>query len=194
MKKQQTIIFMGNSGCGKGTQAELVERNFKKNNEKVTYIGLGSKFRDFFSMTTSTAKIAQKIAQKGLLSPEFLAVYLWAEILNSYHDVNKHLILDGAPRKLREAQMLDEALKFYDIKKPIVFYIKTSDNTVRKRMLSRGRADDTEEKIERRLKWFDEEVKKTILFFQENKYYDFFEINGEQNIEEIQKEVLKNLS
>jgi adenylate kinase family enzyme len=53
---------------------------------------------------------------------------------------------------LREAYVLNEALKFYKIKKPIVIYIKTSMETSKERMLSRKRGDDTEEKINNRLK------------------------------------------
>ena len=67
---------MGNSGCGKGTQATILEERLKKNGEKVTHIELGSEFRDFLSMTTHTAKSAVTIAEKGGLQPEFLAIHL----------------------------------------------------------------------------------------------------------------------
>jgi adenylate kinase family enzyme len=76
VKNKKTIIFVGISGCGKGTQADLVEKVFKDRGEKVTHIELGSEFRDFLSMTTDTANRAQSISKKGGLQPEFLAIHL----------------------------------------------------------------------------------------------------------------------
>lgn len=193
MNNKKTIIFIGNSGCGKGTQADLIEEGFKKSGEKVTHIELGSEFRDFLSMSTHTAKHAHKISQEGKLQPEFLAIHLWAKILNLYYNDNKHLILDGTPRTLREAHVLDGALKFYNIEKPIVMYIKTSDETARSRMLLRKRKDDTEEKIQNRLKWFNLEVKKAVEFFQDSDYYDFIEIDGEKGIDKVHEEISEKI-
>lgn len=193
INKKQAIIFVGSSGCGKGTQADLVEEMFKNKKEKVTHIELGSEFRDFLSMTTSTANRAQSISKKGGLQPEFLAIHLWAKILNLYYKEDKHLILDGTPRTLREALILDGALKFYQIKKPIIIYINISDKSAKKRMLFRKRKDDTDEKIKNRIKWFNTDVKKAIEFFKQEKYYDFFEVDGEKTIEDIQKDISKKL-
>lgn len=176
---------MGNSGCGKGTQADLVEERLKKKGEKVTHVELGSEFRDFLSMTTHTAKSAQVLAEKGDLQPEFLAVHLWSKILNLHYSSDKNLILDGTPRTLREAYILDGALKFYGIEEPIVIYIKTKRETAIKRMLSRNRLDDSDEKIENRLDWFEKKVQKAVDFFEENDYYRFIEVDGEQSIKDI---------
>jgi adenylate kinase family enzyme len=60
-------------------------------------------------------------------------------------------------------------------------------------MLSRKRKDDTEEKIENRLEWFNLEVKKAIEFFKEESYYDFFKVDGQMSIEDIHKNILKKL-
>ena len=76
MDNKKVLIFIGNSGCGKGTQASLIEKKFKEKEEKVIHIELGSEFRDFLSMTTCTAKNAQKISENGELQPEFLAIHL----------------------------------------------------------------------------------------------------------------------
>ena len=192
-KKKKTLIFVGNSGCGKGTQAGLIEKKLKEDGQKVAHIELGSEFRDFLSMTTYTAKAAQEIAQKGGLQPEFLAVHLWSKMLNLYYSPDKHLILDGTPRTLREAYVLDGALKFYKVEEPVVIYIKTSRETATQRMLSRERKDDTEEKIKNRLDWFEKKVLKAIDFFREDDYYDFIEVDGEGTIEEIQAQIVRRL-
>jgi len=74
MKEKKTIIFIGNSGCGKGTQANLIEKKFKDLGEKVFHLEIGDEFRDLLNMTTYTASLAREISEKGELQPEFLAV------------------------------------------------------------------------------------------------------------------------
>ncbi|PID83287.1 hypothetical protein CSB11_01985 [Candidatus Campbellbacteria bacterium] len=189
METKKTIIFIGNSGCGKGTQAEILEKRIKEKGEKVLHIELGDEFRNFLSMTTDTSRKALEISQTGQLQPEFLAIHLWSKILNLYYGKDKFLILDGTPRTLREAYILDGALKFYGVENPIVLYIETKRETAKERMLSRKRKDDTEEKIENRLNWFGRDTEKAIDFFINDSYYDFFKINGEGSIEEIEKEI-----
>jgi adenylate kinase family enzyme len=73
---EKVLIFVGSSGCGKGTQASLIEKKIKEMNKKVVHIELGSEFRNFISMTTDTAKNAQEISENGGLQPEFLAIHL----------------------------------------------------------------------------------------------------------------------
>jgi adenylate kinase family enzyme len=73
-KTPKTIIFIGNSGCGKGTQANLIEKVLKEKGEKVFHLEIGGEFRDLLNMTTHTAKLARKVSEKGELQPEFLAI------------------------------------------------------------------------------------------------------------------------
>ncbi|MCK5588705.1 MAG: nucleoside monophosphate kinase [Candidatus Pacebacteria bacterium] len=191
--KKYTLIFMGNSGCGKGTQANLIEEELKKQGGEVLHIELGYQFREFLSTTTYTAKKAREIAKKGSLQPEFLAVRLWAEVLNSHYSDEKHLIVDGTPRTIREANVLDDALKFYGIEKPIVIYLNTSREKARERMFSRGRSDDTEEKIKNRLDWFEKDVLPAVNFFKNNSEYNYIEISGDDTIEIITQEIKKQI-
>ena len=74
MEDKKTIIFMGNSGCGKGTQANLIEKVLKERGEKVFHLEIGSEFRDLLNMTTYTAELARGVSERGELQPEFLAI------------------------------------------------------------------------------------------------------------------------
>ncbi len=185
----KTIIFVGSSGCGKGTQAELVKNKFKEKREDFVYVEVGAEFRDLLSMTTDTAKISKKVSEKGHLQPSFLAIFLWAKMLNLYYSKSKHLIIDGSPRSLQEANILNEAFHFYGIEKPTVVYIEISRKVSKERILLRKRQDDKEEIIENRLDWFDQKTKKAINFLEENDYYNFVKINGEQSVEKIFKDI-----
>ncbi len=191
---KKTIIMMGNSGCGKGTQATILENYFKNKNEEVFHLELGSQFRDLLNSTTYTATVAKKIAKKGGLQPEFLAIKLWAKMFNKYYSPEKNLIIDGTPRRLTEAIVLEETLKFYEIERPIVIFLNTSREVATERMLGRKRADDTLEKIKERLDWFEKDVMPTIEYFRKNKDFDFIEIDGSQGIEEISKEIREKLN
>lgn len=194
MTKPKTIIFIGNSGCGKGTQANLLEKILKNRGEKVFHLEIGAEFRDLLNMTTYTAKMARGISERGELQPEFLAVRMWANLFNLYYSPEKNVIIDGSPRKLGEAKILHEALKFYGVNNPVVIYISVSNEIAKERMLSRGRKDDTEAKIEGRLKWFETDVMKSIEFFKDHRFYEFIEINGEQKIDKIHQDIKNALN
>lgn len=193
MKEKKTIIFIGNSGCGKGTQANLIEKKLKEKGEKVFHLEIGDEFRDLLNMTTYTAELARKVSEKGELQPEFLAVKMWANLFNLYYSPEKNVIIDGSPRKVEEAKILHQALKFYGIKNAIVVYVKVPRNVAKERMVSRGRKDDTEEKIEGRLNWFESEVMESIEFFRDHRFYEFIEVDGEESIENINKKIEKEL-
>jgi adenylate kinase family enzyme len=64
----------------------------------------------------------------------------------------------------------------------------------KKRLLARGRGDDTAQDIEERLTWYESNVMPTIEFFRKDPYYKVVDVNAEQTIEEVQKEILEKIS
>ncbi|OHA92236.1 MAG: hypothetical protein A3J09_02030 [Candidatus Zambryskibacteria bacterium RIFCSPLOWO2_02_FULL_51_21] len=193
----QTIIFIGRSGCGKGTQAELFKNRIRKfepdlpAGRQVLYVETGEHFRRFLRGENFSAKLSKKIYEVDERQPDFLACYMWSHILLSELDADMHLVFDGAPRALDEAEILTSALKFYGRDKPAVIYINVSREWSEKRLLARGRADDVNlSRIDKRLDWFDKDVMPAVEYFRANPYYRFFEINGEQTIEEVHAEII----
>jgi len=71
----------------------------------------------------------------------------------------------------------------------VVIYIKISREVAEERMMSRGRKDDTKSKIKGRLDWFEADVTKSIEFYRDHRFYDFIEIDGEQSVEKINKDI-----
>lgn len=190
----QTIMFIGRSGCGKGTQADLLMKEIKSRDPErdIFYLESGQKFRDFIERNTFSSNIAKSIMDKGDLQPSFLAIWNWSHLLVDNLKDNEHLIFDGTPRKLDEAMILDTALKFYSRAKPKVIHLKVSKEWSRDRLKARGRMDDkTSESIEKRLNWFDRDVLPTIDFYRTHPDYQLLEINGEQSIEEVQANILE---
>src|SRR3990172_2842261 len=122
----QTYIFIGRSGCGKGTQAELLEKYLESEGDQIFYLESGAKFRNFVSQSGYTAKLSNDIMKRGELQPAFLAIHIWSHLMIEQMDEKKHLMIDGTPRKLAEAKILDEAFKFYGRKDMKIIYFNVS--------------------------------------------------------------------
>ena len=189
-----TIIFIGRSGCGKGTQAGLLKNriaDLDPDNRQILYVETGDHYRSFVRSKSFSAKLANDMYEKGELAPDFIGCWLWGNVLIEELEENMHLVFDGASRSLLEAQVLTSALKFYKRDKPTVIYIDVSNKWSDERLLARGRQDDSSlSKINKRLKWFDDEVMPAIEYFRTNPLYRFLEINGEQSAEKVHADII----
>ena len=189
--KPQTFIFFGPSGSGKGTQANLLINKLKEvDSKKVFYIETGQKFREFITESSLTSKLAKEVMDNGGLLPEFLPIWIWTEYFVRHISGDEHMILDGLSRRAHEAPILHSAMKFYKRERPFVISIEVSKDWARDRLLGRGRSDDNKDDIERRINWYYENVIDAINYFKNNDYYNFISINGEQNIDDVHKEIL----
>jgi len=196
MKEQETYIFIGNSGCGKGTQIGLLQQYLKENdpNNNIFYLETGVRFRKFFKGESYSHKLAQELYDQGKRQPGFLAIYLWSGAMVEEFNGEEYLIFDGTPRSLNEVHVLDKALKFYKREKPTVVYLDVPREWAKTRLLERGREDDKDvEDVENRLDWFESDVIPAIEFFKNNSDYNFITINGEQSIGEVNKEIISKL-
>lgn len=192
----KAFIFIGRSGCGKGTQVELFKDKLKERGEsKTLHVETGSFFREFIKGNSFTEILSKRIVDSGGLMPEAFAIYLWVNYLNKDFTGKEDLLFDGVARKLHEATILDGALKFYGIKKYKVIYLNVSEEWATDRLLARagGRKDDTEEGIKNRMKFFEKEVVPSIDFFRNNKDCNFVDINGEQSIDEVHEEIVRKV-
>ena len=192
----QTFIFIGRSGCGKGTQAKILIDYLKKldSSRDSLYIQSGLEFREFIKGDTTTQKFSRSIYDKGALQPEFLAVFMWVNVLINKYTAGEHLIFDGTPRRYHEAGALDSIIDFYKLGKPNVLNIEISREESIKRLLARGRMDDKKEEVEERLSWFETEVLPAISFYKDNPRYNYILINGEQSEEKIHKDIVSRLA
>ncbi len=188
----QTFILIGRSGCGKGTQSELIQEYLKKIDPQgqIIYIQSGAEFREFIKGNSLTQRLSKEVYDRGEFQPEFLAIHMWTNILLQKYSGVEHLIMDGMPRKYHEAGVLDSIWGFYKMQKPYVIYIDISKEESKKRLLARKRFDDIEEEIDNRLAWFETEVLPTLDFFKNNPDYNYCSVNGEQSIEVVHTEIL----
>lgn len=189
----QAIVFFGRSGCGKGTQAKLLTEFLKSKGREVIYTETGSQFREFIKGENYSGKIAGEILKNGGLIPVFLPIWIWTEILVKNYSGTQDLVLDGVCRRFEESVALDSAFDFYKINKPKIILINVSEKWSYTRMMERKRADDTPEKIQNRLDWYERDVVPSVNYFKGKDKFDFIEINGEQTVEEVHKDIIKAL-
>ena len=189
-----TIIFIGRSGCGKGTQADLLKNRIARldqNKQHILYIETGNYVRDFIRQEHYSSKIAKDIYERDDREPDFLGIFLWSKVMIEELDENMHLVIDGAPRAKDEAQVLTSALEFYKREDPTVIYLNVSRKWSEDKLLARGRLDDRAlTKINKRLDWFDIDVVPAIEYFKTNSLYRFIEVNGEQPIEKVHTDII----
>ncbi len=193
---QQTFIFIGRSGCGKGTQAALLMEKLKaEDSGDIFYLETGQRFREFVKQPNYTSGLSYEIMKRGERQPDFLAAHIWSHVLIATFNGRQHLFIDGTPRSKNEAVILDTAIKFYKLNKPFVVYMDVSNEWARERLLARGRADDKgAEGVEKRLAWFERDVMPAVEYYREHPDYHFLHINGEQSIEEVHTEFLEKIA
>lgn len=189
------FLLIGRSGCGKGTQAKLLIKYLRNNNLGETlYIYTGEKLRNFTekeeTFSARTAKIKMKA---GDLLPSFLAVWLWSGSLIEEVDENNNIIMDGSPRTLLEAMMIDDAMEFYNRSKVTPIFLETSEDWSTQRLLERGRSDDSLKSIKERLAYFEESVMPVIDYYDGTSKHRLMRISGEQSVEDVHREILKKV-
>ncbi|MFA6227286.1 MAG: nucleoside monophosphate kinase [Candidatus Paceibacterota bacterium] len=188
------FIFIGRSGCGKGTQVELFKKSLgERTGSKILHIETGAFFREFIKGDSYTQSLSKKVVESGGLMPGAMALDLWVNYLVKNFSGKENLLFDGAPRIVYEAELLDAMLKFYGIPNYKVIYINTSRKWCTDRLTARGRKDDTAEGIDKRMSWFEKDVLPCIDFFNKDKDCQVFDINGEQTIEAVHKELIEKV-
>ncbi len=189
------FMFIGLSGSGKGTQSTLLREFLEKRDGEgsIVFAYAGENFRKLTKVDSYTAKLSRKLTGSGQLSPGFLAVWAWSSILvNSMKD-DKHLIMDGSPRKLIEAKLIDEAMEFYSIDKVYPIFLNIDFDVARERLIKRGRSDDNEDGIKERFAYYEREVLPVLEYFRKESKNKLVEIDGEQSPEGIHKEIIEKI-
>lgn len=192
-----TALFYGRAGSGKGTQVALLKEYLQKNDaaHTVLQIETGAGFRSLSTGESHTSKEVKKMVDVGGLPPVFIPVWLWTNELVAKYSGSEHLLFDGFPRRVLEAEVLDGALEFYRRTPATVIILDVSEERSLERLKLRKRADDlSDEQIQERLRWYKDDVEPTIEYYRNHAAsYRVVDIDGEQSIEAVHAEVLKAL-
>lgn len=196
MDTHKTLVIMGRSGSGKGTQIALLKQHLEEQAD-VYHFESGHLFREMIKGEGYTNDAIREILAKGDLVPDFFTDWLMVNALvENLKDKKQVLILDGYPRTLHQAQTLEETLSFYDRNSDIiVLHIDVSEEEVRRRMAERGRKDDGEQAaIDNRIAWYNDNVLPTLDRLRAKSNYTVIDIHGEGDIMDIQKDIRQKLN
>ena len=106
--KPLSFALIGRSGCGKGTQAQLLMKHFGN----LFYLSTGGLLRNLAKLDTSAGKRAKEILGNGELIPDFMIIGLWMRELCINLKDDQGILFDGALRRLVEAKQADGFFNF----------------------------------------------------------------------------------
>jgi len=190
----KTIIFIGPQGSGKGTQVKNVEEYFENRGEPHNLFQTGEMFRTLQEKDSYVAKKVRGTLDKGTHQPLALSVSLWGHVLTKYSDPSRHHIIDGFPRRLEEAKLLDEMLEFCERVPVDVVFLDLDEETAVERLKGRGRADDTTSGIAKRMAFYEKYTKPIIPYYKEHDNYRFHEIDAGASPSEVGEGIFKALN
>jgi adenylate kinase len=137
------IVLLGPPGCGKGTQAQRLVARLG-----ILHLSTGDLLRAAVAAGSELGKRAKPIMDAGRLVPDDLVIGLVEERI-AQPDASKGFLLDGFPRTVGQAEALDRALGARRL--DCVVSYEVDDEEIVRRSLGRGRSDDTEPVVRRRL-------------------------------------------
>jgi adenylate kinase len=170
------IILMGPVGSGKSVQGKLLTEKIPS-----VWISTGELLRK-----STDSEIKKILASGELVSDDQIRGLLAAEIKNISKD--QEVILDGFPRRVSQAEWLDELTKPTNSRIRAVIHIHLSNDEAIKRMVLRGRSDDSAEAIATRNQAYEEQVKPVIDYYKQQGL--LHEIDGDGTVEEVHKRVM----
>jgi adenylate kinase len=156
------VVLLGPPGAGKGTQAVKLAEKLG-----IPQISTGDLFRANISQGTPLGLEAKRYLDAGDLVPAELTNKLVEDRIEQ-PDASDGFILDGYPRSVAQAQALDEMLRNHDTKLDAVLEFAVSEDELLKRLMARGRADDTEDVIRNRMKVYRDETEPLIKYYSGN--------------------------
>jgi adenylate kinase len=192
--KPISVHFSGPSGAGKGTQVQmLIDALKKQDGRNVVHMDMGGLLREQVAVGGYTGKLTDDVISNGKLMPAFMPIYLMTKRLVDQFTGDEHVVADSIVRRIPQADAFDEAMRFYGRSDYQVVMIELSEDSIVKRLLARGRNDDSEEKIRNRIGWYTAEVVPSLKIL-EDRGVTVHRIDGEPDVDTIHKNILAALS
>lgn len=125
------VIMLGAPGAGKGTQAKMIAERYG-----VPHVSTGDMFRANIKNGTALGTEAKKYMDAGELVPDELTVRILLDRV-AKDDCKNGYVLDGFPRTIPQAKVLDEALDKIGEQVDYAIDVDVPDENIIKRMSGR---------------------------------------------------------
>lgn len=178
------VILIGIQGSGKSTQGNLLSKTLK-----VPYLSTGHIFREIAKEHTKLGRYIKEIMHAGALVPDRRTITIVDDYLKR-SDYEKGFILDGFPRTLEQAKAFEGDIDD-------VVYLEISDQEALWRLSYReedgqeDRDDETLAAVRKRIELFHKYTEPVLEYYHRKRL--LIEVNGEQEIEAVHKEIVKKL-
>lgn len=168
--RYKCVLLFGAPGSGKGTQGKIIGTI-----PGFFHTACGDIFRSL-DLTSEMGRVFWEYSSKGQLVPDEFTVKLWKqyirgmEMINQFRPTSEVLVLDGIPRNVEQAKLLEDTL---DVVK--VVHLQCADlakmvERLRRRALKENRFDDAnDDVIRKRLMVYDVETKPVLEYYPAEK-------------------------
>ena len=161
------LVILGRQGSGKGTQAERLVASYG-----AVHVSTGNMLRAAVAARTELGLQAKVLMEVGDLVGDDLINGIVAERLTGSDVVEHGFLLDGYPRTPDQATALEGFLAEVGTPLDAAVNLDVPVDEVTARMVARGRADDTEEAIRRRLDLYESETEPLLAWFAQRGLLD----------------------
>lgn len=169
--RYRSILLFGAPGSGKGTQGRIIG-----NIPGFHHSATGDIFRSL-DLQSEMGRKFWEYAGRGELVPDEFTIRLWKqyikgmEMVNQFHPETEFLVLDGIPRNLAQARLLEDTLDVVQI-----IYLRADLNKMverlRRRALKENRIDDASDVvIKRRLEVYERETRPVLDYYPPEKIF-----------------------
>lgn len=168
------IVLIGPPGSGKGTQAQRIADKYGYN-----HLSTGQLIREACTKGDPEALKLKAHIDKGGFAPDEYVLSIVEHNLSP-----KGNILDGFPRDLAQAEAFDEIATV-----DLVIELHLTDEEILNRLLKRGREDDTEETIKKRIETYNDITEPLLEYYKPRDLVH--RIDGHGSVDEIFTEICK---
>jgi adenylate kinase len=158
------VLLLGPQGAGKGTQARRISEEYG-----IPHIASGEILREEMNAGTELGRRVKDVYDRGDLVSDVLMIELIRNRLEQ-PDAELGFVLDGFPRTIVQAEALDALFSDIGRNFSVVFALQIPDEIAFERLRRRaeleGRADDTDEAIQRRLENYHRETEPLIEYYR----------------------------
>ena len=184
------VVIFGAPGSGKGTQSELIIKQFG-----LRHISTGEILRAEIQSQTELGTIAGKYIDKGRLLPDDLIIDMLTSAIKGKENA-KGLILDGFPRTIPQAEALKSILSEAGAGLAAVLDLQVEEAELIKRLLERGkrmgRSDDKPETIKSRLDEYRLKTAPLVEYYTREKIH--YAVEGSGTVEKIFEQIKEIIS
>ena len=125
------VVFTGAPGCGKGTQARIL-----KQKTGIAHLSTGEMLREYAQKDTPLGRSLKIALDKGEFATDEMIIEMVKNRISA-DDCKKGFILDGFPRTLPQAEVMQEILSSQGVKLTCVLEIQVPDEIIMERILGR---------------------------------------------------------